>query len=293
MSDLPDELFLRWKSAWEELQKIEVSADEFRAKVQTVTDETAGEFRWRLKEIARASSAALERMISVERQLLEQLRASRSQLLQDTHERQTPLNAIVQRFMDTWSVERIAGMRQAETERRERQVVRSLLLQRAGLPDPDLEHRHQLDKAVGTFPSIESLAEEMSRMLPQELQQLPVDAHGHTMLWRPVGQAELDLIAASSWTRFPPRLDHQPFFYPVCTEIYARDISRKWNAPEGAGYVTRFSVRHEVASKYKVMVVGSTNDRELWVPASELPQFNDAIVGKIEVITTYRKGDAH
>ena len=38
------------------------------------------------------------------------------------------------------------------------------------------------------------------------------------VLYRPVGQAELDLIAASGWRRFPPRLSHQPIFYPVLSE---------------------------------------------------------------------------
>jgi predicted ester cyclase len=32
------------------------------------------------------------------------------------------------------------------------------------------------------------------------------------ILWRPVGQAELDLIAASGWRAFPPRLTGQPIF---------------------------------------------------------------------------------
>jgi hypothetical protein len=33
-----------------------------------------------------------------------------------------------------------------------------------------------------------------------------------TTLYRPVGQAELDLIRASGLRRFPTRLPHQPFF---------------------------------------------------------------------------------
>ncbi|MBC8141560.1 MAG: ADP-ribosylation/crystallin J1, partial [Armatimonadetes bacterium] len=34
-------------------------------------------------------------------------------------------------------------------------------------------------------------------------------------LYRPVGQRELDLIAASGYRAFPPRLPEQPIFYPV------------------------------------------------------------------------------
>jgi hypothetical protein len=36
-----------------------------------------------------------------------------------------------------------------------------------------------------------------------------------TVLYRPAGQAELDLIAGSGFTAFPPRLPGQPVFYPV------------------------------------------------------------------------------
>jgi hypothetical protein len=46
-----------------------------------------------------------------------------------------------------------------------------------------------------------------------------------TTLYRPVGQAEFDLIRASGSRRFPPRLPHQPFFYPVLSEAYATQIA--------------------------------------------------------------------
>jgi hypothetical protein len=47
-----------------------------------------------------------------------------------------------------------------------------------------------------------------------------------TFLYRPVNQAELDLIAASGYRAFPPRLPEQPIFYPVLNEDYAVQISR-------------------------------------------------------------------
>ena len=66
-------------------------------------------------------------------------------------------------------------------------------------------------------------------------------------LYRPVGQKELDLIAASGFTAFPPRLPEQPFFYPVLHEEYAAQIARNWNTQDPAsgyrGYVLRFYVR--------------------------------------------------
>jgi hypothetical protein len=42
-----------------------------------------------------------------------------------------------------------------------------------------------------------------------------------TILWRPVGPAELRLIEQSGMKAFPPRLPDQPIFYPVTTEDYA------------------------------------------------------------------------
>jgi len=50
-----------------------------------------------------------------------------------------------------------------------------------------------------------------------------------TTLYRPAGQVELDLIQASAFRRFPPRLPEQPFFYPVLSEAYATQIARDWN----------------------------------------------------------------
>lgn len=63
-------------------------------------------------------------------------------------------------------------------------------------------------------------------------------------LYRPVGQLELDLIKASGYTEFPPRLEWQPIFYPVLDLEYACTIAREWNTNDDAngnvGYVTQF-----------------------------------------------------
>jgi hypothetical protein len=42
-----------------------------------------------------------------------------------------------------------------------------------------------------------------------------------TLCFRPVGQAELDLVEQSGFTRCPPRLPEQSMFYPVTNERYA------------------------------------------------------------------------
>lgn len=109
------------------------------------------------------------------------------------------------------------------------------------------------------------------------------------IMYRPVGPKELELIRASGYREFPPRLPEQPIFYPVLNEQYACDISRNWNVRDyGAGYVTRFHVQKEFAAKYPVQIVGDSTCQELWVPAEELPQFNANIVGLIEVIAEYK-----
>ena len=109
-----------------------------------------------------------------------------------------------------------------------------------------------------------------------------------TIMYRPVGPKELELIAASDYREFPPRLPEQPIFYPVLNEEYANDISRKWNVRDyGAGFVTRFRVRREFAARYPIRVVGDSTCQELWIPAEELPAFNANIVGLIEVIAEF------
>jgi len=109
------------------------------------------------------------------------------------------------------------------------------------------------------------------------------------ILYRPVGPKELELIAASGYRAFPPRLPEQPIFYPVLNEEYANDISRKWNVRDyGAGFVTRFRVRKDFVAKFPVQIAGDSTCRELWVPAEELTAFNANIVGLIEVITEFK-----
>ncbi len=107
-------------------------------------------------------------------------------------------------------------------------------------------------------------------------------------LFRPVGPAELKLVADSGWTAFPPRLPEQPIFYPVENETYARQIAREWNVKSsGAGYVLRFDVDEAFLRAYPVHQVGASVHRELWVPAEDLDAFNAHIVGPIELIATY------
>lgn len=105
------------------------------------------------------------------------------------------------------------------------------------------------------------------------------------MLYRPVGEKELDLIRAADWRAFPPRLPEQPIFYPVLEEGYAVQIARDWNTRDGGvGYVLRFDVKTEYLSKYPVQTAGARVHREYWIPAEDLEEFNRHIVGQIEIL---------
>jgi hypothetical protein len=116
-----------------------------------------------------------------------------------------------------------------------------------------------------------------------------------TVLYRPVGQKELDLIALTGFTAFPPRLDGQPIFYPVLNEEYASFIAREWNTVDAAsgyvGYVLRFSVDPAYLRRFDVQKVGSAIALEYWIPAEQLDEFNSNIIGKIELISTFRPED--
>jgi hypothetical protein len=117
------------------------------------------------------------------------------------------------------------------------------------------------------------------------------DADEVRTLFRPVGQKELDLIAASGWRAFPPRLPFQPIFYPVLNKAYAVQIARDWNTQDAAsgyaGYVTRFQVRAAFLSRYSVQTVGASVHQEYWIPAEDLAALNRNIVGLIEVIAEF------
>ena len=111
------------------------------------------------------------------------------------------------------------------------------------------------------------------------------------ILYRPIGTKELMLIETSGFTAFPPRLPEQPIFYPVLNEEYAAQIARDWNAQYNAdkvGYVTKFEVRKDFLDKYEVKIVGGATHEEYWILAEDLEEFNQNIVGKIEVVAEFR-----
>lgn len=112
------------------------------------------------------------------------------------------------------------------------------------------------------------------------------------MMYRPVGPVELQLIKESGYIKWPPRLPEQPIFYPVTNEEYAREIAETWNVKDsGSGYVTKFVVKKEFMRNYKIKTVGARHHQEWWIPAGELEQLNQNIVGQIKVIAEFTLGE--
>jgi hypothetical protein len=113
---------------------------------------------------------------------------------------------------------------------------------------------------------------------------------GNTVLYRPVGPEELQLIRQSGYRAFPPRLPHQSIFYPVLNEEYASQIARDWNAANpaiGSGYVMRFQVRNAYIARFPIRKAGGSIHEEYWIPAEELADFNANIVGLIEIVAEF------
>ena len=110
-------------------------------------------------------------------------------------------------------------------------------------------------------------------------------------LYRPVGQKELDLIKASGNKKFPPRLEWQPIFYPVMNQAYAEQIALEWNTKDAfsgyAGYVTAFDLPQDYLQKFAVQNVGGDIHNELWVPAEQLEEFNNNIIGEIRLVKSF------
>lgn len=108
-----------------------------------------------------------------------------------------------------------------------------------------------------------------------------------TILFRPVGLNELALIWDSQMRKFPPRLPHQPIFYPVANIEYATHIARDWNTKDSvsgfAGYVTQFEVPDTFLAEFQAHTVGSAIHIEYWIPAEQLPVFNTSIQGLISL----------
>ena len=111
------------------------------------------------------------------------------------------------------------------------------------------------------------------------------------LLYRPVGEIELQLIKDSGYKSFPPRLPEQPIFYPVLNCRYAEEIAEKWNTKDvksgKKGYVLEFEIDDDYISKFDVQTVGRSYRQEFWIPSEELENFNRHIIGRIIIVNAF------
>lgn len=110
-------------------------------------------------------------------------------------------------------------------------------------------------------------------------------------LYRPVGKKELELIVASGQKAYPPRLEWQPIFYPVMNYDYAAQIALDWNTKDAfsgyCGFVTEFKMETAYIEQFDIQNVGGSMHNELWVPSEQLTNFNEQIIGHIQVSGAY------
>ena len=108
-------------------------------------------------------------------------------------------------------------------------------------------------------------------------------------VFRPIGPGELAKLNELKFAKWPPRLTDQPIFYPVTNEKYATEITA-WNVKQfGIGYVTKFKIKKDFLKNYEIKVVGATYQTEWWIPSQNLEELNENIIGRIEVISEFKK----
>lgn len=68
-------------------------------------------------------------------------------------------------------------------------------------------------------------------------------------------------------------------------------FANEWNTPDEfsgfCGIVTAFEVDEEYLQQFEIQNVGDKSHNELWIPSEELPEFNQNIIGTIEIVNVY------
>jgi hypothetical protein len=107
-----------------------------------------------------------------------------------------------------------------------------------------------------------------------------------TILYRPAGQEELDLVKKSGFRAFPPRAEAQPILNFLVSEEYATFIARHVNANKASsgymGYVLSVSVHTDFVTQFAIRKESPAIALEYEIPAGRIIQFNENIVGMIE-----------
>jgi len=100
---------------------------------------------------------------------------------------------------------------------------------------------------------------------------------GYKLVWSESALADLRNIIdylTENWTQKEIR-------------TFAKKLDKRNVRAYGVGHVTKFNVNADYLMKFEVQKVGGLIHNELWVPAHELEEFNNNIVGLIELIETH------
>jgi hypothetical protein len=106
-----------------------------------------------------------------------------------------------------------------------------------------------------------------------------------TTLYRPIGPKERNLLEASGWTRYPEGLFEQLVFYPGSHLESAVQSARTWYVlAYGSGFITKVELPESFIDS---IFASNEKQDELWVQANSLEEFNQQIVGEIEVLRSF------
>lgn len=100
-----------------------------------------------------------------------------------------------------------------------------------------------------------------------------------TTLYRVIDDGELNALRALGFRKFPAC--GEAAFYPMLSRHFALESLRQ--RPPGRQYLTQFKICAVYARSFEVQTLCGEVHDELWVPAEELPVFNEKIVGKISL----------
>ena len=109
-------------------------------------------------------------------------------------------------------------------------------------------------------------------------------------IYRAISLQELEMIEASGFTRFPPRLPDQPVLCLSLQFAHAEQLARDWIARfcvPPAGFVTQCDVVLEFLKNYRTEPVEGTAFREYQIPSDDVLRFNNSIVGQIEIAAEF------
>ena len=109
-------------------------------------------------------------------------------------------------------------------------------------------------------------------------------------LYRPMSAEEYEKLAARNFTGFPPCRDDQQLFTLLLSQQGAAAIARRMRIAkhsEPTVYVVSVTAEDSYIRQYPVQHKEDPDRSAVWIPAEELDQLNQHLLGKIRVIEQF------